>query len=196
MVVRDILEERIQAAAGAPLEATDEEIDALSDDDIAFLVERHSSNALLRLPPRERAFFDWVKREDPAVWADLWGDDEDMLVALAFLSDFRATGHGFLICELERQPNYYFTPLHVKPDGVMSMPGILRRAKRGEELSVSEGLMFEILAGRTDIWHFCYKYGVPLAAGKGTVHALEQRGWLAHVTAREDSIRYVEDRET
>jgi hypothetical protein len=191
MNARDILEARIAAAAGAPLEATDEEIDALSDDDVAYLVDRHGSGVLLRLPPRERTFFDWVKREDEAVWTDLWESDENLLVALAFLGDLRASGPGFLICELEGPPNYFFTPRHIKPEGLAAMPGILARAERGGELSTAEGLMFAILAGPVDIWHFCYKYNVPLRAGKDVVDALEQHGWLAHVTSREDSIRYV-----
>jgi len=183
---------RIEQLDETGLELTDEEIDALSESDIEHLVGQYGSTVLMKLPPRELGFFEWVRREDPDVWNDLWDDDTEMLVALSFLRDLCDGGRGFQICELVNTPNYYFTPEHIKPDGTEQAPAILNRAEKGRELSVGEGLLFEILKGPMDIWHFCYRFGLPVEAGKSAVARLAELNWIVHLTAREDLIRYIE----
>ena len=191
MDTRTVIEDRIRE--GGILEVADAEIDALSDDDITALRQEYGAHTLMRLPPRERAFFDWLKENDPAVWDDLWKDDEDMLVTLAFLADLRRGGRGFLICELEDVPNYFFTPRHVKPDGIEALNEILTKAAAGDELALGEALMFEIVSGPMDIWHFCHKYGADLARAKREIARLVDHDWLVHLPAREDCARYIGD---
>lgn len=192
MSLIDTITARITAHPGEPLVLTDTEIDALGDTDIALLVETYGGSVLLSMPARERAFFDWLAREDAPVWRDLWGDDEDMLVTLAYLKDLRAGARGFLICDLADEPNYYFTPRHIKPDGMVALDAILTKASAGEDLSIAEALMFDILIGPIDLWHFCHARGVPLAAARRAVDELDSHGWLVHLTAREDLVRYIE----
>ncbi len=192
MSMLQIIEERIRER-GSPLEMTDEELDSLSDADIAQLMEKHGGHILMRLPPRERRFFDWLRVEDPDVWNDLWCGDEDPCVALAFLPALRAGGRGFPICDLELEPNYYFTPRHIKPDGAAGLEGIIARAAAGGDLAVGEALMFEIVSDPIDIWHFAWKHGVPIQRLREVVAELVEHDWLAHLTEREDLARYIED---
>ena len=188
MNTRDIITERIHA--GGLLEVSDAEIDALTDEDIDALRQEHGAHTLLRMPPRERRFFDWLKESDKPVWDDLWSDDEDLLLTLAFLKDLQDGGPGFVICELENNPNYYFTPKHVKPAGMEALEAVLDRAARGGELALGEALMFEIVTGPTDIWHFCYKYRADVARAKREVARLVEHDWIVHLPSREDAIRY------
>ncbi len=192
MTLLEDIERRIISSPHS-LTLSDAEIDALSEGDIDALIDRHGSTVLMHLSSRERKFFDWVKEEDPDVWTDLWGDDEEMLVTLAFLNNLRKHGNGFPICELETTDNYYFTQRHIKPDGVDALHGILDKVQKGSELSVAEALMFELLSNPIDIWHFCYKYGIPLSKGKATVAEMQSHDWLIHLTAREDIMKYIEN---
>ncbi len=192
MPLIDTITARITAHPGEPLLLTDAEIDALGDTDIAMLVETYGGSVLLSMPARERAFFDWLAREAPDVWDDLWGDDEDMLITLPFLKDLRAGARGFLICDLAEVPNYYFTPKHVKPDGFAALEDIFAKASAGKDLSIAEALMFDIIIGPIDLWHFCYARQVPLASARRAVAELDRHGWLVHLPAREDLVRYME----
>lgn len=192
MTLLEDIERRIQSSPHS-LKLSDAEIDALSEDDISALIAQHGSTVLMHLNDRERTFFDWVKEEDPDVWNDLWADDEDQLVTLAFLKNLGKRGNGFPICELETTDNYYFTIRHIKPDGIEALYGILDKVESGAELSIAEALMFELLSHPIDIWHFCYKYGIPLSKGKATVGELEKHDWLIHLTARADIIKYIDE---
>lgn len=187
------LRQRILDLDGRPLTLNDQEVDALSAETIARIQEEFAASILLELPPRERAFMDWLRSEDAQVYNDLWSDDEDLLVSLLHLPALQRAGEGFPICELESAPNYYFTKRHILKDGVDAMPAILDRAERGEQLSVGEGLMFEVLKRPLDLWHFCYRYGVPVDMGKRVVADLVARGWLVHLVQREDLAKYLDD---
>ena len=173
------------------MELTDEEVDGLSAVEIRALQERHQSQVLLRVPPREQRFFEWLKAADPEVWSDLWSDDADLLVTLAFLQDFREGGIGFAICELENTPNYYFTPKHIKPNGFKAVDGVIRRVEQKREISIPEALLFEIAIRPIDIWHFCYKHGVPVGKGKHAVAELAALDWIVHLPERDDLARYI-----
>jgi hypothetical protein len=188
----DSILERISASPLA-LELTDDEVDALSAGEIRALQEQYQASVLLRVPPRERRFFDWLKAEDPPVWLDLWSDDEEMLVTLAFLQDFQQGGIGFAICELETVPNYYFTPKHVKPNGFKAVDAVIRMVEQQKEISIPEALLFEIVARPIDIWHFCYKHGVAVAKGKQAVAQLASLDWIVHLPERDDLARYIGD---
>ncbi|MDT8323852.1 MAG: hypothetical protein RRA94_07075 [Bacteroidota bacterium] len=187
----------ITAALRAPsaniLEITDEEIDALSDHDIELLQAEFGATVLMKLPPREEKFMQWLREQDAGVYDDLWQDDSALLVSLSFLQDFRSGGPGFRICELEEHANYFFTPRHVKQEGTAALKEILTRAQQGRELAVEEALMFEIIRAPLDIWHFCHRFSLPVARGKAAVRALVDHDWLVHLPQREDLVQYIEE---
>ncbi|MDX9760062.1 MAG: hypothetical protein RBU27_12955 [Bacteroidota bacterium] len=189
------IQDSLRSGAAVVLELSDEEIDSLTARDIELLQAEFGSRVLMTLPPRERAFMTWLKTEDAGVYADLWEDDEELLVSLSFLPTLRADGPGFAICELASHDNYYFTSKHVKPTGLEAMPGILARAEQGEELAVGEVLMFEILRAPIDLWHFCYRYGVPLNTARAAVRELAAHDWIVHLRKREELMPYLEDTE-
>lgn len=186
------IEQQIATAPGSFLALDDAELDSLTQEEIVSLQQQYGSSVLLQLPPRERVFFDWLRAADPDVWTDLWGDDENLLVALSYIPDLQKGGAGFPICELVDNPNYYFTAKHLTPTGIEESQKILEKAQSGKELSIGEALLFEIMLAPTDIWRFCYKYNVPLKRGKETVHHLYSLNILVHLTEREDLIRYIE----
>jgi len=190
MALLDSLKTRIDSTG--VLDITDEELDSLSDDDIHVLVDVYGAHALMMLPPRERAFFDWLRRADPPVWNDLWAEDENMLVSLSHLDGLRRGERGFIICELELQPNYFFTYRHIKPPGIEAVDRILRKIERNEDLAVGEVLLFEIARAPIDLWHFCYKYSVSLPKARLAVEQLTAHGWLVHLTQREDLASYLD----
>lgn len=187
------IQEALRSRSIVTLDLSDEEIDSLTAGDIELLQEEFGASVLMKLPPRERAFMDWLKSEDPDIHEDLWEDDEELLVSLTFLPALQAGGKGFPICELAFHDNYYFTGKHVKPTGIEAMPRILARAERGEELSVGEVLMIEILRAPLDLWHFCYRYGVPLNKGRVAVRELAAHDWIVHLRRSEDLVPYLED---
>jgi len=188
----DQIEQRITQAPGAYLILNDSEIDSLTPDEIASLQQQYGDSVLLQLPPRERAFFEWLRTADPGVWTDLWGEDENLLVALSYIPALQKGSTGFPICELVDNPNYFFTSKHLTPAGIEESEKILDNALSGGELSICEALLFEILLSPIDIWHFCYKYNVPLKRGKETVHHLYSLNILVHLTERDDLMRYIE----
>jgi len=173
------------------LEMTSDEIDALSMEEIDQLCAEFGAYVLLRLPGYEREFFEWLREADPEVFHDLWADDDQLLVSLPFLRIFHGSG-PFPICELEQCDNYFFTTRHIKPNGAAALSGILERAARQLELSVSEALMFEILKAPIDIWHFCYRYDVPIELGKTAVREMTAHDWIVHLTDREDLVKYID----
>ena len=185
----------LREQSGQVLELSDEEIDALTDGEIGLLQAEFGAHVLMHLPPRECAFMKWLKAEDPGIYDDLWEEDENLLVSLSFLQDFRAGGPGFAICELEEHSNYYFTPKHIKHEGAEALKDILRKAQAGEDLAVEEVLMFEVVRSPIDIWHFSHRYGVPLARAKEAVRTLVSHDWLVHLPRREDLLPYIGEEE-
>jgi hypothetical protein len=177
----------------AILEISDEEIDAFTEEDISAIQVEFGASVLMKLPAREQAFMQWLRENDAGVYDDLWEDDEMLLVSLSFLPDFRSGGRGFLICELREHNNYFFTPKHVKPEGAAGLKGILKKVENKLELAIEEALMFEIIRGPVDIWHFCHRHGVPLARGKAAVQTLSSHNWLVHLPLGEDLTSYLEE---
>jgi len=179
----------------AILELSDEEIDALTEEDISAIQMEFGASVLMTLPPREQAFTQWLRENDPGVYDDLWADDETLLVSLSFLPDFRSGGRGFLICELREHDNYFFTPKHIKPEGAAALKGILQKAENKVEMAVEEALMFEVVRGPLDIWHFCHRFEVPVARGKAAAKALASHNWLVHLPSGEDLVKYIIEEE-
>jgi hypothetical protein len=175
------------------LELTDEQVDGLTETDMHNMQVEFGATVLMRLPPRERAFMEWLEEADPGVYDDLWGEDELFLVSLSFLPNFRKDGHGFLICELEEHHNYFFTPKHIRREGTEALQDIFRKLEKKEELSIEEVLMFEVVRIPVDIWHFCYQFGIPVNRGKKAAQQLAAHGWLVHLTKSEDLTKYIEE---
>ena len=171
------------------LELSDDELLLLSDADIKSLIESYGTHILMKLPPHEQEFFAWVRTNDPAIWDDLWEGDESLLVSLSFLKALQTRDRGFPICELEQHPNYYFSSRHIKQPGIEALEQILSKIEQRTELSVGEALMFEIAARPIDIWHFCFKYGLPLSSGRNAVAQLIAHDWIFHQPLREDVIQ-------
>ncbi len=186
------IQDSLRTASSNILDLTDVEIDSLSARDIELLQEEFGTRVLMKLPPREQAFMAWLKQEDPGIYEDLWEDDDDLLVSLSFLPSFQQGGSGFAICELAFHDNYYFTRKHIKPTGLEAVADILARAERGEELSIGEVLMFEIIRTPIDIWHFCHRYGIPLDKGRTVVRELVLYEWIVHLKRSEDLAAYLE----
>lgn len=191
MITAEELKERIHNLHGNALEMSDEEIDGIDSAALAEVLDAFGSSVLMLLPPRERAFMDWLKEVDPAVYTDLWGDDIPA-VSLHFIEAFKRADRGFVICELESCDNYYFTDRHIKAEAREGLPGILDRAGSGKQLGIGEVLLFEILQHPIDIWHFCYKYAISIEKGKAAIAELAGHDWLVHLTAREDLSKYIE----
>jgi hypothetical protein len=192
MITAADLKKRILALRGTALEMSDEEIDGIDSTELAEMLDEFGPSVLLLLPPRERAFMDWLQEVDPAVYSDLWGNDAPV-VSMYFIEAFKRADRGFVICELENCDNYFFTDRHIKPEAREALPGILDRAGSGKQLSVGEVLLFEILQHPIDIWHFCYKYGISVKKGKATVAELAGHDWLVHLSGREDLARYIDE---
>lgn len=187
------IQECLRTETSNILDLTDVEIDSLSARDIELLQEEFGSRVLMKLPPRELAFMAWLKQEDPGIYEDLWEDDDDLLVSLSFLPSLQKGGSGFTICELAFHDNYFFTQRHIKPTGLEAVAGILARAEKGEELSIGEVMMFEIVRAPIDLWHFCHRYGVPLSKGRAVVRELVMHQWLVHLKRSEELASYLQE---
>ncbi len=171
----------------------DEDVDSLSSEDILALQAEFATDHLMTLPPRELRFFAWLREQDPPVWDELFPDGEVLPVSFAFLPLLQKGGNGFPICELEHQPNHFFTSRHIKPAGLAAADGILERIEHGGTLTVAEALFFEILRAPIDIWHFCHRHHIPLQQGRDAVDDLAARDWIVHLTHADDIAPYTSD---
>jgi hypothetical protein len=185
--------DRIRSIGDGPVHLDQSEIDALNDADCACLIRQFGTHTLVRLPGREREFFAWVRMHDPEVWAELWYGDEDQLVSLAFLPFLRTGNNGFPICDLATHENYFFTQRHLRPEAVDTLDKIIERIENGQDISIDDTLLFEVLRGSIDLWHFCYKHKIPLDAAKAAVGRLSAEGLLVHLTSAEDLVPYLTD---
>jgi len=110
------------------IQFSDQEIDRLKDKNIVQIVKHFHGRALMKLPPSEIHFFEWLKKNDNVVWNDLWNDDENLYkVSIDLLAQFSLNRNGFPICDLGEGLNYYFTVKHIKQDGLAQMEEILKK---------------------------------------------------------------------
>jgi hypothetical protein len=149
--------------------------------------------ALMQLPEQEIKFFEWLKSEDPDVWNDLWINAEDPnLVSIDLLPHFIAEANGFPICDLIDEPNYWFSPRHIKPKGKEKFSVIEKKLSENKNLTVDEALLVELSQASLDIWHFCYQYNYPVKKAKNIVRNMHKDDLLVHLTEREDLVKYIE----
>jgi len=194
MSVEQIIEQKeAQLKKQTYIVFSDAEIQELRMNEVRHIVAHFGGHTLMRLPQKEINFFEWLKKEDPSVWDDLWAGEENMYqVSVDLLPQFLREKNGFPICDLEQEDNYYFTDRHIKPAGKEQLQLILEKTERNEKLKVDELLLFELQIAPIDIWHFAYRYGLPLKRLKEVISDMVYKGWIVHLTDREDLLKYID----
>lgn len=163
------------------VDITDAEITALTREQADELVELFGSNALILLPEREIAFFEWLRANDEPVWNDLWaGDETPYRVSLGFLPDLLPKSRGFLICDLVDHQNYFFSAESItEEDGSPFLDAALQVVKNEGKISMDQAFVVEAWRAPIDMWRFAYIYRQPLAEVKKLVAWLVEEGILA-----------------
>jgi len=175
------------------IQFSDKEIEELQDKNIVAIVKHFHGRALMKLPPSEIDFFEWLKKNDNAVWNDLWEDEPDMYqVSIDLLPQFSSKRNGFPICDLQDGMNYYFTVKHIKQEGLEQMQDIIKKLENKEKLKIDELVLYELHLAPFDIWHFSFRYKLPLDKVKQLISDMEYKGWIVHLPNSEDLLRYIE----
>lgn len=175
------------------IEFTEEEFDQLRVDEAQYIINHYHGHSLMKLPPSEIVFFEWLKKADSTVWNDLWADSEDLyLVSIDLLPQFIDEKNGFPICDLIDEPNYWFSQRHIKPKGQEELIHILIKIQNKEKLKADELFLYELTLYPTDIWHFCHRHHFKVNAMKAVIADMVYHGWLVHLTDREDLIKYLD----
>ncbi len=175
------------------IQFSDSEISNINQKSIDLIEKAFKGYGLLKLPPKEIAFFEWLKENDRAVWNDLWeADDDPYKISIEFLHHFIKDENGFPICDLENEDNYWFSVKHIKPKGKQHFEEINLKLKINQKLNLEELLLYEIVQNSIDIWHFCYRYRTDLDKAKGLVAKLHKNDILVHLTDREDLVKYID----
>ncbi len=144
---------------------------------------------LIKLPQREIDFFEWLKSAEKPVWDDLWGSDEtsQYVVSISFLPllldiDY----HGFPICDLEKNDNYYFTAAHmVDEESKMMIDSTKSMFLDKKQLTLAQLLALQISVSPIDVWHFAYKSKISVVSAKKAVEELVSDGVLVHLRSAE-----------
>ena len=156
-------------------------------------IAQFQGRAMMILPDEEIRFFDWLKKNDRSVWDDLWDNEEKpYLVSIDFLHHFIKYGNGFPICDLIDEENYWFCARHIKPKGMELMQQIGNKVNNNQKLTFAEAFLLEVFRGSTDLWHFCYRYDVPVKTGKRRIDEMHHDDLLVHLPEREDLIKYID----
>jgi hypothetical protein len=169
------------------------ELQTMTKKDTEEIEENFHGRAMMALPKEEIDFFKWLQENDPAVWDDLWNDvEEPYRISLDFLHHFILNGNGFPICDLINVDNYWFHSRHIKPKAVEKMDEIQQKLEGKGSLSFEEGLLVEIARGSIDLWHFCYRYKLPLIVAKKKIEIMHRDDLLVHLKDREDLVKYLD----
>ena len=170
-------------------------LNEITEEQATILAKEFGSRGFIKLPASEIAFFEWVKQAEPAVWADLWENEEEepYVVGISFLPALlRHDGRGFPICDLVNCDNYYFSPNHmVDEESKAIIESAQNRFLKKEPLTIPHLLALEISTDPIDIWHFCYKHNVSLKHGKAAVAGLVDDHALVHLTNAEHIAPFV-----
>lgn len=173
---------------------TDDEIRSLQADQIFALRDRFGARVLMKLPPSEIAFFEWVRTNDLPAWTDLWGgEDEPYLVSLAHLEDLAGatTTHAFVIRDLLGVDNYFFSPhLLIEKESDAFIGAVRERFTSNQSLTPAQLLALEASVGPVDIWHFAHRHNIPLDVAKRAVQQLVDDRILLHVTRADHLAQY------
>ncbi len=195
MSIQNLLEDKeAQVGRQGFIEFSEEELKSLNSVDLRYLLDVFKGHALMKLPASEIRFFEWLKKADRAVWDDLWADAEDevYLVSINYLSHFVGRDLGFPICDLVDEPNYWFSPRHIKPKGREELDDIFLKVEQEIKLNLAEYFLYNLNMASFDIWHFCYKHQIDLSTLKTIIEDLVYKGQLVHLTNRDDLVRYLD----
>lgn len=156
------------------VQVTEAEIAELTREQAEELVALYGNTALMLLPSKEIAFFEWLRANDEPVWNDLWGaDDVPYRVSLAYLPDLLPNRRGFLICDLVEQDNYFFSAESITPDdGSPFLDAALAIVKNEGQISMEQAFVVEAWRAPIDQWRFAYLYKQNLASVKEMVQWL------------------------
>lgn len=181
---------------------TDEEIQSMTEEQSFEVAERFGARGFLKLPKSEIAFFEWLRTHDEAVWNDLWSTSDsgetgnlhdEYVIGIGALPLLLRGDRGFPICDLETEPNYYFTGKHFfHEEAKPFLDAVQQRVENGDELSLAEVFVTEIRNRPIDIWRFAYNYQIPISAVKQTVESLVHDGILRHTTSKDELSEYLE----
>ena len=195
MSIRKLLEEKeAQIGQRGYIEFSEDELKSLNYIDLRHILDVFQGHALMKLPASEIRFFEWLKETDRAVWDDLWADadDEAYLVSINYLSHFIGRNLGFPICDLVDEPNYWFSPRHIKPKGREELDDIFLKVEQDIKLTLAEYFLYSLHSGSFDIWHFCYEHNLDLSTVKTIIEDLVYKGQLVHLTRRDDLVQYLD----
>lgn len=161
-----------------------------------YIVDFFPKTTLFKLPNKEIAFFEWLKKNDSAIWHDLWLDElnQPYIVSLIFLPVLIKSGYrGFPICDLLNNENYYFAPAHLadKESEIFAESSKTRFANK-QSLTVPQLLAIEISMQPIDIWHFAFKHKIELSEAKKAVDALVKDEILVHLKDAEYLSNFIE----
>ena len=195
MISEELLEEFRQRRDNDPqklLRLTEDELKALTSEDVDAVIEFFHKQAMLALPPNDVLFFEWLKANDPVIWHELW-DDSGYTVSIAFLRSFAADGHGFPIGDLIDNPNYYFHKDFIVDIGKENLvKDIMEKVRNEEHLTMDNIFLLEIWIHPTDIWRFAFKYGYALNEVKDMIQRLVDQGIILHLKNREEIADFIE----
>jgi len=193
MIEEIISQKETQLQEQGFIEFSDEELANYTKEMVEQIEEHFRGYAMMMLPESELEFFEWLKKEDRAVWDDLWKDEENPYnVSIDFLHHFLEDGNGFPICDLIDEENYWFTAKHIKPKGLEQFDVINEKIDRNQRFTFEEALLFEIIKHSIDIWHFCYRYKMPIHVAKQKIMKMKSDDLLVHLTKREDLVKYLD----
>jgi hypothetical protein len=175
------------------LQFSADELAKLTNAEISRIKDHFQGYALMKLPEKEIAFFEWLKINDRPVWDDLWPEAEtEYMVSIDLLDHFMHSGNGFPICDLVGEANYWFTARMIKPKGRELFPEIEQKLDGDNKLTFEEALLVEIMQGPIDLWHFCHRYKISIAFAKSRIDQMQQEDLLVHLHDREDLVKYID----
>ena len=177
------------------LDFPEDVLDSVDINQAEFLIDYFMGRLFMRLPGREILFFSWLRKNDPGVWDDLWGntDEEPYLVSLIFLKILIDKTRGFPICDLIRQDNYYFTKeMAHTAEAKDFFESVTKRFMAKESLSPAQLLALEISIAPIDIWHFAYRHKLELSVAKEALQTLIDDDILIHLKSAEHLANFVD----
>ena len=102
-IILSIEQQISQSDKNTIIEFNEETLSFLNQEIAIQLIRTFGSSLLIKLPPKEIAFFEWLKAEHIDIWVDLWeAQDSEMkyIVSLNFLPLLLDPVRGFPICDL------------------------------------------------------------------------------------------------
>ncbi len=192
--IKDLIKKKNeQLSADGIIQFDENELEQLSAKDIEKIKSEFPGKGFMRLPKNEIIFFEWLKKNDEQIWDDLWDDDDEPYrVSLDFLNHFIEKRNGFPICDLENSDNYWFCVKHIKPKGKQKFEEINKKIENNKNLNLEELLIYEIVQGSTDVWHFSFRYKLPIKKVKEKIIEMKSDDILVLLIFINDLVKYLD----